>query len=106
MSSKKFIAHAPIRRLMKREGAELVAENAVDVLVEKLVKIAKVVTEIAIIKRYEDNRKVLSADDIRSAAYFNDTRQPTKQLMEKYEKVVEKKAIIEAEKNKKLKKKR
>ncbi len=35
---KKYIAKAPIRRLMKDEGAKLVAEAAVDLLINKLRK--------------------------------------------------------------------
>jgi len=104
MTDRKYIANAPIRRLMKREGAELISEKAVDKLVEQLEKTATIVTEIAILKRFEDKRKRLSADDIRSAANYVETSQPTKKLKNEYEKKAKKEAIITAESKKKRKK--
>ena len=66
--AKKYIAKAPIRRLMKDEGAKLVAESAVDLLINKLEKTAMDVTKAAIKLVKADKRKRLTAPDIQMAA--------------------------------------
>ena len=66
-SSKKYIAKAPIRRLMKDEGAKLVAEAAVDLLINKLEQTATDVTKKAIKIVKGDKRKRLTAPDIQMA---------------------------------------
>ena len=43
-----FIAKAPIRRLMKAEGAGLVAESAVELLIKKLTDVATEITKKAV----------------------------------------------------------
>ena len=65
--TKKYIAKAPIRRLMKDEGAKLVAEAAVDLLITKLEKTATDVTKAAIKLVKADKRKRLTAPDIQMA---------------------------------------
>ncbi len=65
--TKKYIAKAPIRRLMKDEGAKLVAEAAVDLLINKLEKTATDVTKAAIKIVKGDKRKRLTAPDIQMA---------------------------------------
>ena len=62
-----YIAKAPIRRLMKNEGASLVAENAVVVLIEQLTKVATEVTKEAVKLVKADKRKRLTAADIIAA---------------------------------------
>ncbi|MHA1720579.1 MAG: histone-like protein [Promethearchaeota archaeon] len=59
-----YIAKAPIRRLMKNEGAGLVAENAVVLLIEQLTKEAKRVTKAAVKLVKVDKRKRVTAADI------------------------------------------
>lgn len=66
-TTKKYIAKAPIRRLMKDEGAKLVAEAAVDLLITKLEKTATDVTKSAIKLVKTDKRKRLTAPDIQLA---------------------------------------
>ncbi|MBN2154585.1 MAG: NFYB/HAP3 family transcription factor subunit [Candidatus Lokiarchaeota archaeon] len=66
-TAKKYIAKAPIRRLMKDEGAKLVAEAAVDLLINKLEKVATDVTKSAIKIVKTDKRKRLTAQDIQLA---------------------------------------
>ena len=67
MARTSYIAKAPVRRLMKAEGADLVAENAVLLLIDKLEEKAKAVTKEAISIVKDDKRKRLTADDVRSA---------------------------------------
>lgn len=62
-----YMAKAPIRRLMKNEGAGLVAEAAVVVLIEKLTSIAQNVTKAAVKYVKEDKRKRLTGADIVAA---------------------------------------
>ena len=62
-----YIAKAPIRRLMKNEGAGLVAEAAVQVLIEQLTKVAKNVTKSAVKYVKEDKRKRITGADIIAA---------------------------------------
>ena len=66
--AKKYIAKAPIRRLMKNEGATLVAETAVELLIDKLTAIATNVTKTAIKDVKSDKRKRLTANDIIAAS--------------------------------------
>lgn len=62
--SKSYIAKAPIRRLMKAEGAELVASDAVDILINQLHKVAQGVTKDAVKLVRSDKRKRVTAADI------------------------------------------
>ena len=66
--SEKFISKAPIRRLMKSQGAALVAEEAVKGLVEYLGKFGQEVTKKAIAVAKADKRKKVTADDIEEGA--------------------------------------
>ncbi|MHA1745784.1 MAG: histone-like protein [Promethearchaeota archaeon] len=59
-----FISKAPIRRLMKNEGAGLVAEDAVILLIDELTKAAKAVTKEAVKLVKTDKRKRVTAADI------------------------------------------
>lgn len=59
-----YIAKAPIRRLMKSEGAKLVAETAVIALIEKLTKLGTSLTKSAITYVKSDKRKRITGNDI------------------------------------------
>ncbi|MHA1277579.1 MAG: histone [Promethearchaeota archaeon] len=63
-----YIAKAPIRRLMKKEGADLVAAEALDKLINFLESKAADVTKEAIKICKADKRKRVTATDIRKAA--------------------------------------
>jgi histone H3/H4 len=62
-----YIAKAPIRRLMKKEGADLVAADALDKLIGFLEKTAADATKEAIKITKADKRKRVTAADIRKA---------------------------------------
>jgi len=62
-----YIAKAPIRRLMKKEGADLVAAEALDKLIGFLEAKAADVTKEAQKICKADKRKRISAADIRNA---------------------------------------
>ena len=62
-----YIAKAPIRRLMKKEGADLVAADALDKLIGYLEKEAATATKEAIKITKADKRKRVTAADIRKA---------------------------------------
>ena len=63
-----YIAKAPIRRLMKKEGADLVAAEALDKLIDYLEKAASNATKEAIKICTADKRKRVTAADIRNAS--------------------------------------
>ncbi len=65
--SEGYIAKAPIRRLMKKEGADLVAADALDKLIGYLEKSASDATKEAIKITKADKRKRVTAADIRKA---------------------------------------
>ena len=65
--SEGYIAKAPIRRLMKKEGADLVAAEALDKLISFLEGSAATATKDAIKVCKEDKRKRVTAADIRAA---------------------------------------
>lgn len=58
------IARAPIRRLMKAEGAGLVAEDAVEKLIAKLTEAAIEITKKAVKLVKDEKRKRLTSADI------------------------------------------
>jgi len=62
-----YIAKAPIRRLMKKEGADLVAAEALDKLIDYLEMKAAETTKQALKISKADKRKRLTATDIRNA---------------------------------------
>jgi histone H3/H4 len=62
-----YIAKAPIRRLMKKEGADLVAAEALDKLINYLENAAADATKAAIAVCKADKRKRVTAADIRNA---------------------------------------
>jgi len=62
-----YIAKAPIRRLMKKEGADLVAADALDKLIGFLENTAAEATKEAIKVTKADKRKRVTAADIRKA---------------------------------------
>lgn len=66
-SKKSYIAKAPIRRLMKAEGAELVANDTVQLLIDQLLKVAADVTKNAVKLVKADKRKRITAADIAEA---------------------------------------
>ena len=59
-----YISKAPIRRLMKDEGAVLVAEEAISLMIAHLTDIAKETTKAAVKLVKDDKRKRLMAADI------------------------------------------
>ncbi|MDX1797944.1 MAG: histone-like protein [Candidatus Lokiarchaeia archaeon] len=65
--SESYIAKAPIRRLMKKEGADLVAAEALDKLIDFLEKSAATATKEAMKVCKADKRKRVTAADIRNA---------------------------------------
>ncbi|MBY9012426.1 MAG: NFYB/HAP3 family transcription factor subunit [Candidatus Lokiarchaeota archaeon] len=65
--SESYIAKAPIRRLMKKEGADLVAADALDKLIGYLESAASEATKEAIKITKADKRKRVTAADIRKA---------------------------------------
>jgi len=62
-----YVAKAPIRRLMKAEGADLVAAEALDKLIDFLEKAAADATKEAIKLTKAAKRKRITAADIRNA---------------------------------------
>ncbi|TXT63461.1 MAG: putative archaeal histone A1-2 [Promethearchaeota archaeon] len=66
-----YISWSPIRRLMKHNGAEIVARDAVDELVNWLEKSAKKITNDALRLTKHSGRKKITRDDIlMSIKYF------------------------------------
>ena len=62
-----YIAKAPIRRLMKKEGADLVAAEALDKLIGFLEKKAAEATKQSLAICKKDKRKRITAADVRNA---------------------------------------
>ena len=59
-----FISKAPVRRLMKNEGASLVSDDAVEILIKKIEEHGIFLTKKAITLVKDEKRKRLTADDI------------------------------------------
>ncbi len=61
--AKKVFAWSPIRKLMKNNGAEMVARDAVDALIEYLEQVAELITETSLeMTRHADRKKLTSED--------------------------------------------
>ncbi|MBD3197000.1 MAG: histone [Candidatus Lokiarchaeota archaeon] len=65
--AKKVFAWSPIRKLMKDNGAEMVARDAVDALIEYLEKLAKDMTRKALEMTRHASRKKLTVEDMELA---------------------------------------
>lgn len=62
--AKKVFAWSPVRKLMKDFGAEMVAREAVDALIDYLEKLAKGVTNKALEMTRHASRKKLTSKDM------------------------------------------
>ncbi|MBD3213268.1 MAG: histone [Candidatus Lokiarchaeota archaeon] len=65
--AKKVFAWSPIRKLMKDNGAEMVARDAVDALIDYLEQVAEHVTSVALEMTRHANRKKLTNEDMNLA---------------------------------------
>ncbi|MHA1688991.1 MAG: histone [Promethearchaeota archaeon] len=65
--AKKVFAWSPIRKLMKDNGAEMVARDAVDALIDYLEALAKNVTNKALEMTRHAGRKKLVLEDLELA---------------------------------------
>jgi len=65
--AKKVFAWSPIRKLMKDNGAEMVARDAVDALIDYLEKLAKHMTRKALEMTRHASRKKLTVEDMEMA---------------------------------------
>jgi len=64
MSKKKALAWSPVRDLMKSVGAQIVARDAVDLLISTLEEKAKAITSDALKLTRHSKRTKLTRDDI------------------------------------------
>jgi histone H3/H4 len=62
--AKKVFAWSPVRKLMKDNGAEMVARDAVDALIDYLEKLAKNMTNKALEMTRHAGRKKLTLEDM------------------------------------------
>ncbi len=62
--AKKVFAWSPVRKLMKDNGAEMVARDAVDALIDYLEKLARVMTNKALEMTRHAGRKKLTLNDM------------------------------------------
>jgi len=65
--AKKVFAWSPIRKLMKDNGAEMVARDAVDALIGYLESVAKLITNKALEMTRHAGRKKLTVSDMELA---------------------------------------
>lgn len=73
MAKKKHtFAWSPIRRLMKQQGASIVARDAVDLLIEHLEQTAKDLTEQARQFTQHANRKKITKQDLLLAIKYKE----------------------------------
>jgi len=65
--AKKIFAWSPVRKLMKDNGAEMVAREAVDALIDYLEKTARTITNKALEMTRHATRKKLTLNDMNIA---------------------------------------
>ena len=61
---KRSFAWSPVRKLMKKSGANIVARNAVDALILNLEDVAESITKRALAFAVHAKRKKITKDDI------------------------------------------
>jgi len=59
-----FISKAPVRRLMKGEGAKLVSDEALELLIKKIEEHGLKITKKAMSLVKDEKRKRLTAEDV------------------------------------------
>ena len=59
-----FISKAPVRRLMKGEGAKLVSDEAIELLIKKIEEHGLKITKKAMSLVKDEKRKRLTAEDV------------------------------------------
>ncbi|MFX0098080.1 MAG: histone-like protein [Candidatus Hodarchaeota archaeon] len=64
MAKRKALAWSPVRDLMKSVGAQIVARDAVDLLIKHLVEKAETITAAALKLTRHSKRTKLTKDDI------------------------------------------
>ena len=64
MAGSEYISWSPIRRLMKHNGALIVARSAVDELVDWMGKSAEKLTKSALVLTKHGKRKKVTRDDV------------------------------------------
>ncbi|HME55140.1 MAG TPA: histone-like protein [Candidatus Lokiarchaeia archaeon] len=64
MSKKKALAWSPVRNIMKSVGAQIVARDAVDLMIAFLEEKAKAITTDALKLTHHSKRTKLTRDDI------------------------------------------
>ena len=62
-----YFRKTPLRRLMKSSGAGVVADNAIESLIDQLEKKAREITDVAIKIAEHAGRKTVTAEDIKLA---------------------------------------
>ena len=67
---KSSFAWSPLRKLMKRSGANIVARNAVDLLIMDLEEVATKLTKKALTFAQHANRKKITKDDMTLAIKY------------------------------------
>ncbi len=68
-SNEYFIAKAPMRRLMRTQGAEIVGKDALGLLIKEVEKAGQDITKIALGVVKDQDRKKITAEDVRFAFY-------------------------------------
>lgn len=66
----RYIAWSPIRRLMKKHGADIVARDAVDLLIDWMSQSAEKLTKTALQLTKHSNRKKITREDIMLAIKY------------------------------------
>ncbi len=67
---KRSFAWSPVRKLMKKNGANIVARNAVDTLIMDLEETATALTKKALAFAHHAKRKKISKDDMALAIKY------------------------------------
>jgi len=81
-----FIAEAPVRRFMHDQGDEIVGGEALGLLIKELESVGKDITKMALDMVKDQDRKKVTADDVRFAFYELGYGDWTKRDKEKKEK--------------------
>ena len=69
----RFFAWSPLRNLMKKTGASIVARDAVDMLIKNLEEISEKITVLAIQFAEHAKRKKVTRSDIKLAIKYLDS---------------------------------
>ena len=66
---KHFIAKEPMKRFMRKQGAEIIGSGALELIIDEIEKIGRQITRMAMDASKDEDRKKIMPEDVRFAFF-------------------------------------